>query len=405
MQGSKILIVDDEPINISLCAEMLKMDDHIILRAGDGIEAVRQAEAEVPDLIIMDWNMPRMDGLGALKIIKQRDKTKDIQVIMITGIMTSFENLMTALQEGAFDFLRKPFDKIELKARVHSTLLYSVVSRELQEKFRDLELSNQFIRSLIEGVPHPIVYYSADGIIAACNRLFSEFAGKTESDLTGKLVYLQYTGTIEPVHLQTDREIILSGQRMTYESNLGQTDREYLLSKNPSFAADGSLRGIICVITDVTEIKKAHRELMEIRKKELVSSSLHLIQMAELNNSLIGELNEVKSHATKKGSALIHQIINSYRINSTENVWKDFETHFNNVYELFYQRLHNKFPELTHGERKLCAMLRLNLSTKDIAAITFQNPNSIDVARYRLRKKLNLGLDDSLVDFLTDIES
>jgi DNA-binding CsgD family transcriptional regulator len=81
--------------------------------------------------------------------------------------------------------------------------------------------------------------------------------------------------------------------------------------------------------------------------------------------------------------------------------WKEFETHFANVYEDFYKRLVQRHPELTPGERKLCAMLRLKLSTKEIATLTLQNPQTIDIARYRIRKKLQLSQDINLVSYLS----
>jgi DNA-binding response OmpR family regulator len=282
MGGSKILIVDDEPFNIDLFSEMLKQSDYEIVSASDGEEAIEVAKAEGPDLIILDWNMPRLDGLEALKHIKQIDYLKDVPVIMITGIMTSPDNLTAAMHEGAIDFIRKPFDKIEFQARVRSMLL---------------------------------------------------------------------------------------------------------LSKS------------------ISEIKKAHEENIENKKRELASSALRLIQITELNNRMIADLSEITEHANKKGKELIKSIINQFGIRSGENIWNEFETRFENVYETFYQQLNHRFPDLTPGEKKLCALLRLNLSTKDIAAITFQNPQSIDVARYRLRKKLNLGQDENLVDFLMKIDS
>ena len=125
MRSLKILIVDDEPLNISLYFEMLRQDDYNIIAAADGLEAVQKAEIELPDLIILDWNMPRLNGLEALKRIKSDEKTNKIPVLMITGVMTSSENLTSALQEGAIDFLRKPFDRMELKTRVRSDLLLS----------------------------------------------------------------------------------------------------------------------------------------------------------------------------------------------------------------------------------------------------------------------------------------
>jgi DNA-binding CsgD family transcriptional regulator len=64
----------------------------------------------------------------------------------------------------------------------------------------------------------------------------------------------------------------------------------------------------------------------------------------------------------------------------------------------------DQFPALTPNERKLCALLRSGLSSKDIAILTFQNPQSVDVARYRLRKKLNMANEENLSDFLLSIE-
>jgi DNA-binding CsgD family transcriptional regulator len=91
-------------------------------------------------------------------------------------------------------------------------------------------------------------------------------------------------------------------------------------------------------------------------------------------------------------------------MNMSEQIWNDFETRFENAFDSFYTALLEKFPGLTPNERKLCALLRSGLSSKDIAMLTFQNPQSVDVARYRLRKKLNLVNDENLIDFLLRID-
>jgi CheY-like chemotaxis protein len=62
-----ILIVDDEPLNITLYSEMLRQDGYRIIQAADGISAVQQAQNEDPDIIVMDWNMPRLSGLGSVE--------------------------------------------------------------------------------------------------------------------------------------------------------------------------------------------------------------------------------------------------------------------------------------------------------------------------------------------------
>ena len=90
--------------------------------------------------------------------------------------------------------------------------------------------------------------------------------------------------------------------------------------------------------------------------------------------------------------------------NIDRNIWTTFEERFKDVHHDFYNKIDEKYPHLTENDRKLCAFLKLNMSTKDIAAITHQNPNSIEVARTRLRKKLNISNTDiSLVSFLSSI--
>ena len=101
---------------------------------------------------------------------------------------------------------------------------------------------------------------------------------------------------------------------------------------------------------------------------------------------------------------MIRATIQQFNINSGNKVWQEFETRFENVYESFYKKLDVQYPGLTPGERKLSALLRLNLSSKDIAALTFQNPQSVDMARYRLRKKMNLSQEENLIDVLVGID-
>jgi DNA-binding CsgD family transcriptional regulator len=94
-------------------------------------------------------------------------------------------------------------------------------------------------------------------------------------------------------------------------------------------------------------------------------------------------------------------ILKSIRNGERTQEWKEFETRFTQVHQDFYNKLEEQFPDLSPNERKLCAFLKLNMTSKDIGAITHQSLHSIEVARTRLRKKLNLtGSDENLVAFL-----
>jgi len=86
------------------------------------------------------------------------------------------------------------------------------------------------------------------------------------------------------------------------------------------------------------------------------------------------------------------------------NSWKEFELRFQDVHQNFYEKLQKLFPDLTPSERKLAAFLKLNMSSKEISVITGQSIRSLEVARYRLRKKLGITNQDvNLIGFLSDL--
>ncbi len=119
-----ILIVDDEPDNLQAIVDIFKQSQlpYKITKAPNGVVALKIIEKKIPHLIITDWDMPEMNGIDFIKNLKLNSVTKNIPVIMCTGIMTSSDNLRTALDAGAVDYIRKPVDKIELIARTNSML-------------------------------------------------------------------------------------------------------------------------------------------------------------------------------------------------------------------------------------------------------------------------------------------
>lgn len=124
MHQYTILVADDQPDNLRTIVEFLKDSgvNYEILIAPNGKVACEIADAKLPDLIITDWEMPEMNGIETIQYLKKGEKTRNIPIIIATGIMTSAENFKTALETGAVDFIRKPIDKTELIARVKSML-------------------------------------------------------------------------------------------------------------------------------------------------------------------------------------------------------------------------------------------------------------------------------------------
>lgn len=128
----KILIADDSKLIVIMVKNILtkENDEYVVITAPDGDEAVRKAIEHLPDVILMDWQMPGLSGLEAMAQLRQNEKTKNIPVIMLTGS----DNIIEAFESGANDFIQKPFFKPELISRIHSSLVAVNLQKELRQK-------------------------------------------------------------------------------------------------------------------------------------------------------------------------------------------------------------------------------------------------------------------------------
>lgn len=405
MSDARILIVDDDPDMLQTIGFIFKVYEpgyELILLNDPGtiMETVKECN---PHVIITDWEMPGMNGIQVIQEIRKNKAYNTIPIIMSTGVMNNSENLMTALAAGANDFISKPFDKIVLVARTRSMLSLANTLRDLSAQNTIIAENNNFVRSLIRSVPNPLAYYTIEGIIMEFNDSFADFTGYSAESLRGALIYRRCDQQEADLHLRMDNDLLHNGGLKSYETCQESTGRYLFHSKTLYLNALGQPEGIMYIITDVTDIRKAQNELIDNKKRELVSSGLRLIQISEMNNKLVDDLKSIKPYTNKQGNELINALITEYNLQQNSMSWKEFETRFENVYENFYQRLKEQFPDLTTAEKKLCALLRLNLTSKEIAALTFQAPQSVDMARYRLRKKLGLLQDGNLVSFLEQI--
>ena len=144
------------------------------------------------------------------------------------------------------------------------------------------------------------------------------------------------------------------------------------------------------------------RAEMKQKDKELANNTMEMIQKGKLLTKIKKELNKL---STEFNDDIINNHINRLirRVDKeldTEQQWEVFEKHFENVHEEFLKRLKAAYPDLTPREMKLCAYLRLNISSKEIAALMNISTRGVEISRYRLRKKLQLSHDTNLTDFI-----
>ena len=117
----KVLIAEDEADIRRLISFNLERESYDTLLAGDGEEAVLMAYKKIPDLIILDLMLPRMDGFSVFKELRLDSRTKDIPVIMLTA-KAQLDDVIAGLEMGADDYLTKPFSPKELVLRVKALL-------------------------------------------------------------------------------------------------------------------------------------------------------------------------------------------------------------------------------------------------------------------------------------------
>ena len=128
----KVLVIDDLPENVFMLQDRLEHEGFEVLTAYDGYTGIDKAKNELPDLILLDVMMPDITGLEVCKILVNESKTKDIPIILVTA-KSGAEDTKEGLEAGAFDYIKKPFNRIELLARVKSALKLSEAHKLLLE--------------------------------------------------------------------------------------------------------------------------------------------------------------------------------------------------------------------------------------------------------------------------------
>jgi ligand-binding sensor domain-containing protein/DNA-binding CsgD family transcriptional regulator len=139
------------------------------------------------------------------------------------------------------------------------------------------------------------------------------------------------------------------------------------------------------------------RSDIESKNRELATSTMSIIKKNEFLSSIKVELVEGGNQSLSKVVKIIDK-----NLNNTDD-WKMFQEAFNNADKKFLKKIKSKHPELTPNDLRLCAYLRLNLSSKEIAPLLNISPRSVEVKRYRLRKKMNLPHDSNLTNYILEI--
>ena len=200
--SARILIVDDEPFNVDLLEQELEEQGYQTLAATNGHEALEVLATEKPDLVLLDWMMPGLDGIEVLERMRAHAEWNRVPVIMLTA-RTTTEDKVKGLDAGADDYVTKPIDEAELFARIRAML-----------RIARLEQENLSLRTQIE---------------ADANRHFAGVVGKSRAM---ERVY----GLLDKV-ISSETTVLLTGETGTGKEVLARTIHRESPRKDKAFVA------------------------------------------------------------------------------------------------------------------------------------------------------------------------
>lgn len=190
----RILVVDDDPLSLDLLEQELTGSGYAVQKATSGEEALRVVESTQPDVILLDYVMPGMDGIEVVRRLRQDERYKGIPVILVTGRGTT-EDKTRGLDAGADDYVVKPFDRVELLARVRSMLRIKelhdalessnrTLQEQVQQQVDELQRMSRLKRYLSPQVAETVMRDDVDALFAGLRReitvVFLDLRGFTE---------------------------------------------------------------------------------------------------------------------------------------------------------------------------------------------------------------------------------
>jgi signal transduction histidine kinase len=176
----KVMVVDDEPQNRELLRDMLHASGHSVVEARDGEEALKRVQETLPDVVLLDLMMPRIDGFEVCRCLKRDPATAPVPVLLVTSV-TDRESRLIGIRSGANDFLSKPIDREDLLLRVRNAIVAKRLFDQLQQSYERL----QQLEVLRDNLTHMIVHdlrSPLTGILASIQLLETTTDGRLTAE-------------------------------------------------------------------------------------------------------------------------------------------------------------------------------------------------------------------------------
>ncbi|MFJ2283892.1 putative bifunctional diguanylate cyclase/phosphodiesterase [Pseudomonas sp. NPDC087803] len=261
--SSVLLIVDDYPENLISMRALLQRQDWHVMTAASGFEALNLLLEHDVDLVLLDVQMPGMDGFEVARLMRGSQRTRLTPIIFLTANEQSQDAVIKGYASGAVDYLFKPFDPQILKPKVQALLEHQRNRRALQRLSHDLEVARAFNASVLDNAAEGILVLGEDGLIRFANPAISRLLNAPVKELEGKefLDYLQKPH----IPLWVDSELLAGYKR-------GETLRlhDALLRTAPGQQVPVALscaplpaeqRAMVVTVLDMSVVRHLHQQL------------------------------------------------------------------------------------------------------------------------------------------------
>jgi len=221
-----VLIVDDLPNNVRLLSIMLTEKGYQVRKAINGQMALNTVRSLIPDLILLDINMPDLNGYQVCEQLKADEKTREIPVIFISALDDVFDKVK-AFQVGGVDYISKPFQGEEVMARIENQLTICRQKKQLQNEIKERQKTEETLEIYLHAVSHdlrnPVI-----GMLMILNNLIKNSQGETK-EVSRKILQqmanscdrqLTLINALSENHFAEERPLILHRQPLSLKEQV-----------------------------------------------------------------------------------------------------------------------------------------------------------------------------------------